>query len=125
VHSVEHYALDTTHDTSEPIVQPTEGGSNTDSGDIAAVRVNAISGYAYDANQNPLEGVAIYIRVVPESSGEPYQTTTGADGAYSYSVPGGVYLVLAEYNGAYLQPTNGDGSVTVPPSGEVDFQMSS
>jgi hypothetical protein len=126
-----HYSLDTTHETSEPTAQPTEEGTNTGLGDNAALGDN-ISGYAYDAAGEALEGVYIYIRVVPESSEEPYQTTTDADGAYSYSVPEGDYLILAEYNpnddpggGAYLEPVDGDGSVTVPPGGQVDFQMSS
>jgi hypothetical protein len=55
---------------------------------------------------------------VPESPGEPYQTTTDADGSYSYSVPEGDYQILAEYypndeprGGVYLEPMNGDGSV--------------
>ena len=148
----EHYALDTPHETLEPIVeptetlepvaeptetleptaQPTEDGTNSGNGDNAAPSENVISGHAYNAAGEALEGVNIYIRVVPESSGEPYQTTTDATGAYSYSVPEGVYLISAEYNSkdepggsVYLDPTNGDGSVTVPPSAEVDFQSSS
>jgi hypothetical protein len=43
-----------------------------------------------------------------------------------------VYLILAEYDpnddpegGVYLEPMKGDGSVTVPPSAQVDFQLSS
>lgn len=131
VQGVEHYALDTTHETSEPIAQPTEDGTNTGTGDTAVLSDSVISGHAYDAAGEALGGVNIYIRVVPESSGEPYQTTTDADGAYSYSVPDGVYLISAEYSdgdsggGGYLEPTNGDGSATVPPDAEVDFQLPS
>jgi len=41
-------------------------------------------------------------------------------------VPEGVYLIVAEdEGGTYLNPTTGDGSVTVPPGGVVDFQMPS
>jgi hypothetical protein len=123
-------ALDTTHETSEPTAQPTEDGTNTGIGDTAVLSESVISGHAYDAAGEVLEGVTIYIRVVPESSGEPYQTTTDADGAYSYSVPDGVYLISAEYSngdsgGGYLEPTNGDGSATVPPDAEVDFKLPS
>jgi hypothetical protein len=125
VQGAEHYGLDTTHETLAPTAQPTEEGMNTGTGDAAALDENVISGYATDAAGEALEGVNIYIRVVPESSGEPYQTTTDADGAYSYSVPDGVYLVLAEYDGVYLEPTTGDGSATVPPAVQVDFQESS
>jgi hypothetical protein len=120
-----HYALDTTHETSEPTAQPTEEGMYTGTGDAAALQESVISGYATNAAGEALEGVTIYIRVVPESSGEPYQTTTDADGAYSYSVPDGVYLVSAEYDGVYLEATTGDGSATVPPAAQVDFQESS
>ena len=100
--------------------------------DPAALSDGVISGYAFDAGGQPLPGVYIYIRVVPESYGEVYQTTTDTSGAYSYSVPEGVYLVLAEYNpddepggGAYLEPVGSDGSVTVPPDAEVNFELSS
>jgi hypothetical protein len=127
-----HYALDTTHETSEPTAQPNEEGTNTGTGDTAALSDHAIFGHAYDAAGGALEGVNIYIRVVPESSGEPYQATTDADGAYSYSVPEGVYLITAAYNpndesggGVYLEPVDGDGPVTVPPSAQVNFQLSS
>jgi hypothetical protein len=128
----EHYALDTTQETSEPTPAPTEEGMNTDTGGVAIATDSVISGHAYDAAGQALEGVNIYIRVVPESSGEPYQTATDAAGAYAYSVPDGVYLVSAEDNsdggsggGVYLDPTNGDGSVTVPPNAKVDFRRSS
>ena len=74
----------------------------------------------------------VYIRGVPESTEEPYQTMTAADGSYSYSVPEGDYQIFAEFNpndepggGVYLQPMEGDGSISVPPGGQVDFQMSS
>jgi hypothetical protein len=114
VQGAEHYALDTTYDTSEP----------------EAAQPN-VSGYAYDAAGEALAGVYIYIRVVPESSGEPYQTTTAADGSYSYSVPEGDYQIFAEYNpndepggGVYLNPMEG-GSISVPPGGQVNFQLSS
>jgi Carboxypeptidase regulatory-like domain len=132
VQGAEHYALDTTHETSEPTAQPPEDGTNTGTGDTAVLDDSVISGHAYDAAGEALAGVNIYIRAVPESSGEPYQTTTDADGAYSYSVPDGVYLISAEYNSdgdsggaVYLEPTNGDGSVTVPPSARVDFKLTS
>jgi hypothetical protein len=105
-----HYTLD-----------PTLGRANHDLGHAAILGNNLISGYAYDADQNPLEGVSIYIQ--PESSGEVYQTTTGSDGAYSYSVPEGAYVISAEYGGTSLQAVNGN-SVSVPPSAEVNFQMS-
>jgi hypothetical protein len=98
---------------------------SADLGGPAILGDAVISGYAYDADQNPLEGVSISIQVVPESSGEVYQTTTGSDGSYSYSVPEGAYLIMAEYNGSYLDPVDGDGSVSVPPSTEVNFQLSS
>jgi hypothetical protein len=91
---------------------------------------NVISGHAFNAEGQPLEGVCIYIRIVPESDGSVQQTTTAADGAYSYNVPEGNYQILAEYNptgepggGAYLAPVSGDGSVTVPPSAVVDFSL--
>jgi hypothetical protein len=63
---------------------------------------------------------------VPES-GEVYQTTTDGNGKYSYSVPDGDYLVVADdpSGGAYLEPVNGDGSVTVPPNAKVNFQQAS
>jgi hypothetical protein len=131
VQGTEHYTLDT-HETLEPeAAQPTED-TNTSFGDPADLGDNVISGHAYDADGEPLQGVYIYIRVVPESYGALYQTTTDAYGAYSYSVPEGVYLILAEYNpndepggGVYLEPIDSDGSVTVPPSSEVDFLLSS
>jgi hypothetical protein len=91
-----------------------------------------VSGHAYDAAGEALAGVYVYIRRVPESSKEPYQTTTAADGSYSYSVPDGDYEIFAEYNpndepggGVYLQPMEGDGSVSVPGGGPVDFQLPS
>jgi hypothetical protein len=115
VQGAEHYALDTTYETSEP----------------EAAQPN-VSGYAYNAAGEALAGVYVYIRVVPESSGEPYQTTTAGDGLYSYSVPEGDYQIFAEYNpndepggGVYLEPMAGDGSISVPPGGQVDFQLSS
>jgi Carboxypeptidase regulatory-like domain len=104
--------------------EPTTDASNTGVGD------NVISGHAFDADGQPIEGVCIYIRTVPESDGAVHQTTTDADGAYSYKVPDGDYLILAEYNpndepggGDYLEPVSGDGSVTVPPSAVVDFSL--
>jgi hypothetical protein len=124
-------ALDTTPKTSVAEAALTQEGTKSGFHNAGFVD-NEISGHAYDAAGEALEGVYIYIRVVPESYGELYQTTTDADGAYSYSVPEGVYLILAEYNpnddpegGVYLEPIKGDGSVTVPPSAQVDFQLSS
>ncbi len=132
VQGAAQYPLDTTHETSAPTAEPIEDPTNTGTADNAALSDSVISGHAYDEAGEALEGVNIYIRVVPESSGTPYQTATDAEGAYSYSVPDGVYLVSAEYNskggsggGVYLEPTNGDGSVTVPPNVELDFRMSS
>jgi hypothetical protein len=100
--------------------EPTEDG----------VGDNVISGNTLDANGQPLEGVCIYIRIVPESGGPVQKTRTDADGAYSYNVPEGDYMILAEYNpngepggGAYLEPASGDGLVTVPPSAVVDFSL--
>jgi hypothetical protein len=132
VQGAERYALDTTHETSEPeAAQPTDEGTNSGLGDIAALDDN-VSGHAYDAAGDALAGVYVYIRVLPESSGKPYQTTTAADGSYSYSVPEGDYQIFAEYNpndepggGVYLQPMEGDGSISVPPSAQVDFRLSS
>ena len=71
----------------------------------------------------------IYIYIIPRSFGALYQTVTGADGTYSYQVPEGVYLVLAEIYpdddepeiGDYLEPIGEDGSITVPPSQVIDF----
>jgi len=87
-----------------------------------------ISGHAFDANGQPIEGVCIYIR--PASNGPVQQTGTNVDGAYSYNVSEGVYQILAEYNptgepggGAYLEPVSGDGGVSVPPSAVVDFSL--
>lgn len=94
---------------------------NTDLGPTAVLGDNLISGSAQDADGNALEGVSIYIQ--PESSGEVYQTTTGSDGAYSYSVPEGAYVISAEYDGTSLEPVDSN-SVSVPPSAEVNFQMS-
>jgi hypothetical protein len=109
-----HYTLD-----------PSVGRTNADLGDPAILIDNMISGSASDADGNPLGGASISIQVVPESSGEVYQTTTDADGTYSYSVPEGAYLILAEYNGSYLEPVGSDGSVSVPPNAEVNFQLPS
>ena len=113
VQGAEHYALDTLPATSEP----------------EAAQPN-VSGYAYDAAGEALAGVYIYIRAVPESSEEPYQTTTDANGLYSYSVPEGDYQIFAEYNpndepggGVYLEPMEGV-SISVPPGGQVNFQLS-
>jgi hypothetical protein len=98
--------------------------SNTGVGD------NVISGHAFNAEGQPIEGVCIYIRIVPESAGPVQQTRTGADGAYSYNVPEGDYLILAEHNpngqpggGTFLEPVSGNGVVTVPPSAVVDFSL--
>jgi hypothetical protein len=103
---------------------PTEEASDTGVGD------NVISGSAFDADGQPLEGVCIYIRIVPESDGQVQETRTDAEGAYSYNVSEGEYQILAEYNptgepggGAYLEPVSGDGSVTVPPNAAVDFSL--
>jgi hypothetical protein len=120
----EHSTLNTTRKTLEAEAALTQQGSNTRF-DRAGLRDDVISGQAVDGTGAPLPGVSIYIRVVPDN-GEVYQTTTDADGAYSVSVPEGVYLIVAEYEGGtYLEPTTGDGSVRVPPGGQVDFQMSS
>jgi hypothetical protein len=120
----EHSTFDTIHKALQ--AEPALMQDGTYAGfDTAGFSENVISGSAYDAAGQALEGVYIYIRVVPDN-GEVYQTTTDADGAYSYSVPEGVYLIVAEYKGGtYLDPTTGDGSVTVPPGAVVDFQMSS
>jgi hypothetical protein len=90
----------------------------------------SVSGHAYGQAGEALQGVYIYIQAVPES-GEPYQTTTDADGLYSLSVPEGDYQIFAEYNpnnepggGVFLQPTNGDGSISLTSSAEVDFRLS-
>jgi Carboxypeptidase regulatory-like domain len=118
----EPYTLDTAHRTLKPeAAQPTVQRMNTVLGPTAVLGDNVISGYAYDADQGPLEGVSIYIQ--PESSGEVYQTTTGSDGAYSYSVPEGAYVISAEFDGTSLEPVDSN-SVSVPPSAEVNFQMS-
>jgi hypothetical protein len=89
----------------------------------------SVSGHAYGQTGEALQGVYIYIQAVPES-GEPYQATTDADGLYSISVPEGDYQIFAEYNpnnepggGVYLQPRNGDGSVSLTSSAEVDFDL--
>ena len=86
-----------------------------------------ISGHAFDADGQPIKGVCIYIR---KSDGPVQHTTTDAAGAYSYNVPEGDYLILAESNpsgepggGAYLEPVSGDGGVTVPPSAVVEFSL--
>jgi Carboxypeptidase regulatory-like domain len=101
--------------------QPTVQRMNADLGHTALLGDNVIYGSASDMDGNALAGVSIYIQ--PESSGEVYQTTTGADGAYSYSVPEGAYVISAEYDGTSLDPVDSN-SVSVPPSGEVNFQMS-
>ena len=120
----EHSTFDTTHKALQAEAALMQEATYTGF-DTAGFGDNVISGNAYDATGQALEGVDIYIRVVPDN-GEIYQTTTDADGAYSYSVPEGVYLIVAEYEGGtYLDPTTGDGSVSVPPGGVVDFQMSS
>jgi hypothetical protein len=118
----QHYTVDPTHQALGPeAAQPTLHRMNTDLDPTAVLGDNVISGYAYDVDQNPLEGVSIYIQ--PESSGEVYQTTTGSDGGYSYSVPEGAYVISAEYDGTSLEPVDSN-SVSVPPSAEVNFQMS-
>jgi hypothetical protein len=106
VQGAEHYALDTTYETSEP----------------EAAQPN-VSGYASDAAGAALAGVYVYM--------EPYQTTTAADGSYSFSVPAGEYQIFAEYNpngepggGVYLEPMEGV-SISVPPGGQVNFRLSS
>jgi hypothetical protein len=118
----QRYTVDPTHQTLGPeAAQPTLHRMNTDLGPTAVLGDNLISGSAQDADGNALEGVSIYIQ--PESSGEVYQTTTGSDGAYSYSVPEGAYVISAEYDGTSLEPVDSN-SVSVPPSAEVNFQMS-
>ena len=49
VQGAEPYALDTTHETSEPTAQSTEDGTNTGTGDTAVLSDSVISGHAYDA----------------------------------------------------------------------------
>jgi hypothetical protein len=125
VQSTERYTLVMLQETAAlQACEPMEEASNTGFGD------NVISGHAFNAEGQPIPGVCIYIRIVPESAGPVQQTRTGADGAYSYNVPEGTYQILAEYNptgepggGAYLAPVSGDGSVTVPPSAVVDFSL--
>jgi hypothetical protein len=120
----EHFTPDATHKALQAEVGLMQEGTYTGF-HTAGFADNVISGSASDAAGQALEGVNIYIRVVPDN-GEVYQTTTDAEGAYSYSVPEGVYLIVAEdEGGTYLNPTTGDGSVTVPPGGVVDFQMPS
>ena len=125
VQGTERYSLVMLQETAAlKACEPTEEASNT------GVADNVISGHAFNADGQPIEGVCIYIRIVPESGGQVHQTRTDADGAYSYDVPRGDYLILAEYNpkgepggGAYLEPVSGDGGVTVPPSAVVDFSL--
>jgi hypothetical protein len=105
-----------THEAVQPVVQR----MNPVLGDAAVLGNSVITGAAYDADGNALQGASIYIQ--PESSGELYQTTTGSNGAYSYSVPEGTYVISAEYDGTSLAPVDSD-SVSVPPSAQVDFQM--
>ena len=109
----------------------------TDQGDIAGasgntgIGENTVQETAYDRDGYPLEGVEIYIYIVPRSFGALYRTVTGADGSYSYQVPEGVYLVLAEIYpevdepeiGDSLEPIGEDGSITVPPSQVIDFRL--
>ena len=114
-------------------VQPVPGGSAWSAFEVhGAERYAAldatVSGHALDQAGEALSGVYIYIR--PES-GDPYQTTTGEDGSYSLSVPDGNYQIFAEYNpndepggGVYLEPMEGV-SISVPPGGQVNFQLSS
>jgi hypothetical protein len=124
VQGTERYTLVTLQETAaQTACEPTEA-SNT------SVADNVISGHAFNAEGQPIEGVCIYIRTVPESDGPAQQTMTDAGGAYSYNVSEGDYMILAEYNptgepgaGAYLQPVSGDGGVTVPPSAVVDFSL--
>jgi hypothetical protein len=118
----EPYALVTAHQTlTHEAAQPTVQRMNTVLGDTAALGDSVITGTAQDADGKALKGVSIYIQ--PESSGELYQTTTGSDGAYSYSVPEGAYMISAEYDGTSLEPVDSN-SVSVPPNAEVNFQMS-
>lgn len=124
VQGTERYTLVMLQETTAlKACEPTEA-SNTSVGD------NVISGHAFDADGQPIEGACIYIRIVPDSDGPVQQTRTDADGAYSYNVPEGDYMILAEYNpngepggGAYLEPVSGDGGVSVPPSAVVDFSL--
>jgi hypothetical protein len=92
---------------------------------------NLISGHAYTRDGSPVAGAMIYIYILPRTLGSLYRTQTGADGSYSYSVPGGVYLIQAAVDNdnpnliVDLVPrqTTSDGvaSVSVPPSQVVDF----
>jgi hypothetical protein len=91
---------------------------------------NTVSGHAYRADGSPMSDVMIYFRVVPESYGALYRTSTDGDGAYSYDLPDGVYIVLASTPGdpdvsVELTPrqTGPDGvaGVSVPPAHVVDF----
>lgn len=102
--------------------QPVRGVSewSTIHAQVIVLGDSVISGTAQDADGNALNGVSIYIQ--PESSGELYQTRTGSDGAYAYSVPEGAYVISAEYDGTSLEPVDSN-SVSVPPSAEVNFQM--
>jgi hypothetical protein len=91
---------------------------------------STVSGHAYRGDGSPMGGVMIYFRIVPESYGGLYRTSTDSAGAYSYDLPGGVYIVLASTPGdpdesVDLTPrqTGPDGvaSVSVPPAHTVDF----
>jgi hypothetical protein len=123
VQGIERYTLFMLQETAAlQACDPTEEASDTGVGD------NVISGHAFNAEGQPLEGVCIYIRT--ESDVPDQHTKTDADGAYSYNVPEGAYMILAEYNpngepggGAYLEPVSGDGGVSVPPSAVVDFSL--
>jgi hypothetical protein len=91
---------------------------------------NTVSGHAYRSDGSPMSGVLIHFRIVPESYGALYRTSTDGDGAYSAELPAGVYIVLASTPGdpdvsIELTPrqTGADGvaSVSVPPAHVVDF----
>jgi hypothetical protein len=116
---------DSTYETETPDVpvtpeeEPTEQSSGS-----------TVSGHAYRSDGSPMSGVLIHFRIVPESYGGLYRTSTDGDGAYSAELPAGVYIVLASTPGdpdvsVSLTPrqTGPDGvaSVSVPPAHVVDF----
>ena len=118
------------------VVQPVRGFSGWSAIEVQGAEHYAaldasVSGHAYDAGGEALSGVYVYIRAVPASSREPYQTTTAVDGSYSYSVPEGDYQIFAEFNpndepggGVYLEPVDGV-SISLPSREPVDFRLPS